>query len=61
MSEVGREISTLNYNNKAPQFTDVIIFLKDVGFVFFDVCDERRLKNEVLYQTDMIFVKESSP
>lgn len=55
------EISTLNYNYKAPQFTDVIIFLKEIGFVLFDICDERRMKNEVLYQTDMIFVKESSP
>ena len=55
------EISTLNYNYKAPQFTDVIIFLKDIGFVLFDICDKRRMKNEVLYQTDMIFVKESSP
>jgi hypothetical protein len=54
------EISTLNYNYKAPQFTDVIIFLKEMGFVLFDICDERRLKNEVLYQTDMSFVKESS-
>lgn len=54
------EISTLNYNYKAPQFTEVIIFLKGIGFVLFDICDERRMKNEVLYQTDMIFVKESS-
>ncbi|MDB5090261.1 MAG: hypothetical protein JWR09_4255 [Mucilaginibacter sp.] len=54
------EISMLNYNYKAPQFTDVIIFLKNIGFVLFDICDERRTANEVLYQTDMIFVKESS-
>jgi FkbM family methyltransferase len=54
------EISTLNYNNNAPQFTDAIIFLKGIGFVLFDICDERRMANEVLYQTDMIFVKESS-
>ncbi|ASU35558.1 hypothetical protein MuYL_3673 [Mucilaginibacter xinganensis] len=54
------EISVLNYNYKAPQFTDVIIFLKNIGFVLFDICDERRTKDEVLYQTDMIFVKESS-
>jgi len=54
------EISTLNYNDKAPQFADVIIFLKNAGFVLFDICDERRLENEVLFQTDMIFAKESS-
>lgn len=54
------EISTLNYNAKAPQFTDVIIFLKSIGFVLFDICDERRMKNGVLYQVDMIFIKESS-
>jgi FkbM family methyltransferase len=54
------EISILNYNYKAPQFTDVIIFLKEIGFVLFDICDERRMKNDVLYQIDMIFVKESS-
>jgi len=54
------EISTLNYSDKAPQFADVIIFLKDAGFVLFDIFDERRLENEVLYQTDMIFAKESS-
>ena len=55
------EISTLNYNYRAPQFADVIIFLKEQGFVLFDICDERRMKNELLYQTDMIFVKETSP
>jgi FkbM family methyltransferase len=54
------EISTLNYNYKAPQFADVIIFMKEAGFVLFDICDERRMANEVLYQTDIIFVKESS-
>ena len=54
------EISTLNYNYKAPLFTDVVIFLKSIGFILFDICDERRMKNEVLYQTDMIFAKESS-
>jgi FkbM family methyltransferase len=54
------EISTLNYNYKAPQFADVIIFLKSIGFVLFDICDERRMDNEVLYQADIIFVKESS-
>ena len=55
------EISTLTYNDNAPQFADVIIFLKGIGFVLFDICDERRMKNEVLFQTDMIFVKETSP
>lgn len=54
------EISTLNYNYKAPQFADVIIFMKEAGFVLFDICDERRMTNEVLYQTDIIFVRESS-
>jgi FkbM family methyltransferase len=54
------EISTLNYNYRAPQFADVVIFMKEQGFVLFDICDERRMKNEVLYQTDMIFARESS-
>ena len=55
------EISTLNYNQRAPQFAEVIIYLKSIGFVLFDICDERRMRNEVLYQTDMIFAQESSP
>ena len=54
------EISTLNYNYKAPQFAEVIVFMKGIGFVLFDICDEKRLSNEVLCQADIIFVKESS-
>ncbi|GAB3930896.1 FkbM family methyltransferase [Mucilaginibacter myungsuensis] len=55
------EISTLNYNENAPQFFDVILFMKNIGFVVFDIADERRTHDGILFQTDLIFVKESSP
>ena len=53
------EVSTLNYNENAPQFADVVKFMKDIGYVLFDMCDENRIvENEVLFQMDLIFVKE---
>ena len=55
------EVSTLNYNQNAPEFAEVVKFMKDIGYVLFDICDEHRiLENQVLFQVDLIFAKESA-
>ncbi|WP_374166362.1 FkbM family methyltransferase [Arcticibacter sp. MXS-1] len=54
------EVSMLNYNENAPQFADVILFLKEKGFVLFDICDIQRNTHDVAFQTDLLFIKESS-
>ncbi len=55
------EVSTLNFNENAPQFADVVIFMKSIGFVLFDICDEHRKgESQVLFQMDLIFIKETS-
>lgn len=55
------EVSTLNYNENAPEFAEVVKFMKDIGYVLFDICDEHRiLENQVLFQIDLIFAKESA-
>nr|WKN36970.1 FkbM family methyltransferase [Tunicatimonas sp. TK19036] len=55
------EASTLNYNEQAPLFAEVIQFLYEKGFILFDICDERRMSNHILFQIDLIFVRGSSP
>lgn len=55
------EISTLNYNKDAPIFSEVIQFLDSLNFILFDICDERRNKQKVLFQVDLLFVNNKSP
>ena len=54
------EVSTLNYNEKAPLFADIIKYLESIGFILFDICDERRKENNILFQLDIIFIKKQS-
>ena len=54
------EVSTLNYNENAPLFADVIKYLESIGFILFDICDERRRENNILFQLDLIFIKKDS-
>ena len=54
------EVSTLNYNQGAPLVAEVISLLDGIGYCIFDICDERRTENNVLFQIDILFVKKSS-
>lgn len=54
------EVATLPYNAESPQFYDVIIKMKQFGFVIFDILDDLRLRDGTLFQCDLLFVKEGS-
>jgi hypothetical protein len=55
------ELSFLQYNRAAPLFDEVIQFMKNKGFVVFDVCNLQRWQDEVLLQADVFFVRTDSP
>jgi hypothetical protein len=53
------EASVLAYNEGAPLINDIFAFMKQIGFVLFDICDEKRLSSKILLQVDLIFVREN--
>ena len=56
------EVSLLNIYNNCPLVHDVIIFMKAQGFVLYDICSLiKRPYDRALYQSDFLFVKETSP
>lgn len=56
------EASLVNYNEGAPQFSEVVSFMDSIGFVVFDVLDMlRRGDRRMLYQCDLVFVRKDSP
>ncbi|MGA8641403.1 FkbM family methyltransferase [Candidatus Binatus sp.] len=55
------EVSTLPYNVGAPLFSDVVAFLADRRFLFYDVCHlHRRYTDEAVFQMDVLFAREDS-
>lgn len=53
------EVSLFEFMKGAPQFGDVIIYMKDHGFVVYDIYDgARRPLDGALGQLDLAFVKE---
>jgi len=54
------EVSTLNYNENSPDFAEVVQYLHKIGYLLFDICDEHRTDENVLFQVDLIFVKNTS-
>lgn len=54
------EASTLNYNQNAPLFADIISFLDEEGYCVFDICGEKRKLDNVLFQVDLIFIRKKS-
>lgn len=55
------EVALLPYNVGAPLMTEVIAFMKERGFVPFDICGQlRRISDHALFQIDMIFVRSES-
>lgn len=55
------ETSLIAYNLNAPLFHEVCVFMKQCGFVLFDICDVARWHELTLFQMDVIFVREDSP
>jgi FkbM family methyltransferase len=55
------EASLLPYNEGAPLFAEVVAFMNDEGFAAFDFCGQlRRQTDQVLFQTDIAFVRKES-
>lgn len=55
------EVSTLPYNVGAPLFSDVVAYMADRKFVVYDVCQfHRRDSDQVIFQMDVLFVREDS-
>ena len=56
------ETSVKEYNKNAPLFIDVINFMSEKGYVFYDVYDLKRLgdKQSSLVQFDAVFVRKNS-
>lgn len=52
------EISVLNYNKNAPVFSDVVLFMEQIGFILWDiVAVHRKEGTHTLMQTDVIFTR----
>lgn len=56
------EVSLLDIHKEVPLIRDVINFMYDYNFVVYDICSvsTRRPLDNALWQTDLLFVKESS-
>ena len=55
------ETSVLPYNDGAPSFTDVVLFMEQSGFAVYDFCGQfRRQTDQTLFQTDVVFVRHDS-
>ena len=53
------EASLLNYNSGAPLVDEIVSFLKDKGYLLFDICEfHRKSEDGVLNQVDLIFAKK---
>jgi len=54
------EVSFVRYNPSGPLFHEVIAFMKERGFVVYDICPLGRFAGVTLFQADVFFVKEDS-
>ena len=56
------EVSLHKYNKDAPLFYDVINYMKNKGFVLYDIYDLKRLgnKDSYLLQFDCVFLRDNS-
>ena len=55
------EVSFLDIYLNAPLASDVLVFMKEHGFVVYDICSiMRRPLDNALFQSDFLFVKEQS-
>jgi hypothetical protein len=56
------EVALLEYNESAPLVSEVVAFMKERGFVLYDICGQsRREVDGALFQADLIFVPIESP
>jgi len=55
------EASLVPINQGAPLLAEVVRFMDENGFRLIDFCSQIRRKDGVLWQTDLLFVRASSP
>lgn len=55
------EVSLLPFNEGAPLFAETVAFMRDRGYVAYDICGQaRRSEDAALFQADLVFVRETS-
>jgi hypothetical protein len=54
------EASLIPINKGAPLFSDVVEFMSGCSFRLFDITSQVRRKDRVLWQTDLLFVREGT-
>jgi len=54
------ETSLMPVNQGCPTFAEVMRFMDGQGFRLFDLCDQGRRRDGVLWQLDLLFIKRSS-
>ena len=56
------EVSFLAYNKNAPLLVDTVQFMKEMGFLAYDICSLVRYRiDNTLVQADIIFLRKDSP
>ncbi|MDP6574394.1 MAG: FkbM family methyltransferase [Rhodospirillales bacterium] len=54
------EVGVVEYNKGAPLFAETVERMAKMGFVVFDLFEQHRLSGNVLFQIDVLFVREGS-
>jgi FkbM family methyltransferase len=54
------EVSLMKYNEGAPDISDVLRFMTERGFAFFDICGFHKPIPKYLIQIDVLFVRNES-
>lgn len=55
------EASLLSVNQGSPRAAELINFIENADFRLFDICGQRRMRDGVLFQCDLVFVRRDSP
>jgi len=55
------EASFLPINDGCPLIVDVLTFMRDAGFQLFDLFSVTRRRDDILWQSDLLFVRADSP
>lgn len=55
------EVSLLDYNAKAPLLHELVSFLAERDFLIFDICDQRRTQDGILFQLDILAARTNGP
>ena len=54
------EASLIPVNVGCPLIANVVAFMTDHGFNLYDFCSQHRLRDSVLWQTDLLFLNRAS-